>query len=253
VISCYESTHSGDIVVLLHGLPNNALLWRKQVTLLEKHFHLLNFEFTAPASLDEIRVEIRSRVETILARSPEKKVILLGHDIGCFILEEVGHELGQSVRAQIFISGMGFPQFCDRLKGTSQLVKSSYAYLLAVPGMGKIAERFFSRQLAQHLYRHSDPALLLEAPEGFKNLGLYHMLARKLLATLRAETCSPDSVPTHFIFGSHDPYLSVPSNGEIQRFHSKGTRHILPGGHWINRERVDGVNHSIARFLEIGA
>jgi pimeloyl-ACP methyl ester carboxylesterase len=253
MISCFETPHTGDIAVLLHGLPNNAQLWRKQLGLLEKHFHVLNFEFNAPDSLDQIKLTIRERVQELLWLHPSKKVVLLGHDIGCFILEEVGHELGENVRAQIFISGMGFPQFCERLKGSAQLVKSSYAFLLAIPGMGQLTERLLSEQLAQHLYRNSDPSLLMEAPEGFKNLGLYHMLARKLIGTLRTPAANPSRVPTHFIFGSHDPYLSLPTSDELKRFHHTSSQHILPGGHWINRERVDGVNHSIARFLELTA
>lgn len=251
-----EIENDGAILVFLHGFPNNYLLWKEQIDVLKEHYHILNFNL--PGSIGDSKIRSGSFrthfiQETILDVMKErlkfgKKFYLIGHDLGCFILDDVGRRFSAHIGGQVFISGMGLPLYSSKLKSPSQLLKSYYAFLLQIPGMPDLA-RTISSPLRRAVFRKSnipdDSTLYGEAPEAFGAIYIYQELGKKLLH-VRDEM---SLVPTHFIFGNEDKFLNVPSIDEINEHYQHGDLTVLKGGHWINRESPQEVTQIILDFL----
>ncbi len=252
-----ESEYDGDVVIFLHGYPNNHYLWKKQITLFQEKLHILNFNLpgslhglseTESVDINYIEQQIKIKMLEILSKNPNKKFILIGHDLGCFILEEIGKQMPEHIAAQIFISGMGLSQFSSRIKSITQWLKSFYILLIQIPGFSKIILKYLKNMISRHIYRTLNSNLQSEAPNGFFPIFIYKELFRKVPGTLlKQETQS--EIPTLFIFGQDDSYLNLPDSKEVERFYKTGFIKILKGGHWINRERPDEVNSIIKIFI----
>lgn len=251
-----EIENEGPILVFLHGFPNNYFLWKDQIAVLKENYHILNFNL--PGSISESKVEagnFRTHFiqETILDVMKDrlktgKKFFLIGHDLGCFILDEVGRRFSANISGQIYISGMGLSLYASKLKSPSQLMKSYYAFLLQIPGVPGLA-RTMASPLRRSVFRKSnipdESSLYSEAPEGFGSIYLYQELGRKLIHVKR----NISYVPTHFIFGSEDKFLNAPALDEISEHYQFGDLTVIRGGHWINREKPSEVNKAIIDFL----
>lgn len=253
-----EIENEGPILVFLHGFPNNYHLWDNQIKAFGENFHILNFNL--PGAFDNKKWDrkfyktnfIQDSILDVLKDriSSGKKCFLIGHDLGCFILEEVGRRFSAHVAGQIFISGMGLPQYADRLKinSPSQLVKSCYAFLLQIPGAPDLA-RIFSGPLKNSVYRRSniekDSSLYSDKGDGFGSIYLYQELGKKLLHTQK----NMSYIPTHFIWGEQDKFLNTPSPEEMARFYHHVDLSVLSGGHWILSEKPENVNEIISNFL----
>lgn len=253
-----EIENEGPILVFLHGFPNNYYLWDNQVKALSESYHILNFNL--PGALDNKKWErkyyktnfIQDYILDILKNriSSGKKCFLIGHDLGCFILEEVGRRFSAHISGQIFISGMGLPQYAERLKfrSPSQLMKSYYAFLLQIPGVPDLARKL-SGPLKKSAYAKSNiednSILYSEKGDGFGAIYLYQELGRKLLHTQKTLSY----IPTHFICGETDRFLNVPSREEINSFYQYVDLSVIPGGHWILTEKPQEVNDVISNFL----
>lgn len=239
-----------QLCVLLHGYPNNSRIWKEQLPLLEKHFQILNLSLpgseTGIVSQEDLKVEhiIRSVSDKIRATGNDH-VILIGHDIGSFVLSEVAQELDGKVKKQIWLGGMDFGLFARRLRTSDQKFRSWYVMLFQTPVLPEILIPKLKRLLAKKLYPDM-PELLEEAPCGFAPIGIYRELTRGIF---RAKGRDKSSVPTLFLFGEDDSYISPPSQSEIQQHYKNASVKVLKGGHWFMREHPQEVNQLLEEFL----
>lgn len=222
-----EYQADGDVLVFLHGFPDDRSLWKKQIERFRNHFHILNFNLPVVKRRDAFQFEtlfltIKNKMLSIVQRYPEKKFILIGHDLGTLILEETARRLPVLVKGQILISGMSMSQFSSRRYSPSQLLKSWYVFLLQLPGAPRILSHFLPRSV--YLYQ--------ELPKS-----LPHRRNKSEIKTL-------------FIFGKDDLYLNPVTEDESRKFHSQFQTVTLKGGHWIQKEKANEVNKIIEHFLE---
>lgn len=242
------------LCALLHGYPNNHLVWSDQLGALGEFADVLNLSLPGSESgevtPDELSLSrlIRQTAQTIAA-SPHEKVILMGHDIGAFILAEVASLLGDRVLAQIFLAGMDFSLFRKRLLTSDQALRSWYVFLLQLPQFPEKLVPVFRRSLLKGIYRGS-PDLSSEAPHGLSPVAIY----RELGAGLRLPPKTRSAVPTLFLFGEDDLYIGAPKKTQIDEFYADARMDVFPGGHWFFRENSAPVNQRISSFLqEVGA
>lgn len=224
-----EFKRDGPVLVFLHGFPDDMSVWENQVEYFKKRFHILNFNL--PVTRDKkfmrpsvIISTIMGRMSQIVQQEPYKKFILIGHDLGSFILEELGHERPALVEAQILISGMSFPHYAGRKRSITQLAKSWYVFLLQIPG---------ATQLLGKLMKNGMPYLYKTIPREIQE----HRTLKSRVKTL-------------MIFGKKDPFLNPPTQEEAERFYKDVQVKVLHGGHWIQKDRGREVNQLIDGFLE---
>lgn len=239
------------LCVLLHGYPNTPEVWKEQIPFLEKHFELLNLALpgsqTGALNPDDLKLKalvnlVAARVE--LQMNPE--VILVGHDIGSFILSEVSCLLGKRVRAQVFLSGMDFRMFRRRLLSSAQGFKSWYVGLFQLPILPEFLVPKFQGTLSKFIYSGSTD-LSQEAPFGFAPVAIYRELFSGIeSASKRTEK---SSTPTLFVFGDKDRFIGPPTESDIGNFFSDADLRVIPGGHWPQRENPGLVNGIIRDFL----
>lgn len=251
----------GPLLIFLHGFPNNHLLWKPQIEAFKGRYHILNFNL--PGSYDG-RVSDRKYfrthfiqdfiIEEIKKRMKEhkKKAILVGHDLGCFILDEVGKQLSAYILGQVFLSGMSLKLYTMKLKEPSQMMKSWYVGLLQLPVVPALARIVLKNQLRKRAYSVShireDSPLYSEAPYGFTPVYLYQELARKSLHLKKSK--EPSRIPTLFLFGDDDRFLNIPTQAEVNSLYEKGTVTVFQAGHWLLREKIEEVNQYLSSYFE---
>lgn len=134
-------------IVMLHGWPDTAALWRRQVEFFRQHYVCVSFTLPGFArndrtdySVNDVVGRIRSIVNAV---SPDNKVILLAHDWGCVFGYEyamrhsdrvermIGLDVGdvdsQDLKASLSVAGklmvftyqiiLAFSFFCPRFLG----------------------------------------------------------------------------------------------------------------------------------------
>lgn len=219
-----EFSHEGPVLVFLHGFPDNLRLWDKQVEFFRGRYHIINFNL--PLTSDKRFMRPSTILKTIKEKMrsvPDKKFILIGHDLGGFLLEELGHENPESVEGQILISGMSFPQYAGRKSSLTQIAKSWYVILLQVPGVPHLLGKILHTGMP-HLYK--------TIPED-----------------LPEKRSIKSRIKTLMIFGNRDPFLIPPTHSEASRYYKDVRVEILKGGHWLQRDKAPEVNRIIDQFL----
>ncbi len=239
------------LCVLLHGYPNNTEIWKDQLPALQEKYDVLNLALpgseTGKVSHNDLKLKnLVSDIATKINTNSHDKVILIGHDIGSFVLAEVADLLGDKVKAQIFLAGMDFRLFRSRMKSSLQSLKSWYVLILQVPFLPEKLVPLFKKPLSKQVYKDS-PDLTKEAPFGFSPVAIYRELKAGLFTTKTKKEKS--LIPTLFLFGEDDRYILPPAKNEINRFYEAAQLDILPGGHWFMRENPESVNKKISAFL----
>lgn len=220
-----EFPYEGPVLVFLHGFPDNLRLWDKQIEFFKGRYHILNFNLPLTSDKRIMRPSyIFKTIKEKMRSMPFKKFILIGHDLGGFLLEELGHGMPESVEGQILISGMSFPEYAGRKSSVTQLAKSWYVFLLQVPGIPHLLGKILHNGMP-HLYK----TIPEDVPE-----------KRSIKSRIK----------TLMIFGNHDPFLNPPTLNEASRYYKDVRVEILKGGHWIQRDNAPEVNRIIDQFLQ---
>lgn len=241
----YEST--GPIVLFLHGFPCNSKLWEQQTTQLKKEFHLVTIDLPGVlnedmASADEKKLtsivsSITEYIRGILKRSGKDKVTLVGHDLGCFILNEICMQAPELIERQILINGVGIQAFSSRYSSLRQYLKSWYLLFAASPLSWGVSKGIVQRTIKRMIYSREDQRLMNHVADdsrhSFQTVYLYASLlgaAFKVLISRSVDFCR---TPTHLIHGTNDPYLVEPSDKELKVFYRFAKLTKIESGHWL--------------------
>lgn len=238
------------LCVLLHGYPNNTLVWKDQLPFLKEKFNILNIALPGSETGSVKRNDLRlNRLVTAIVQEIEshdaKEIILVGHDIGAFILSEVSKRFGPMIKAQIFLAGMDFPLFRERLRTSPQALKSWYVLLFQIPVLPEKLVNAFKKKLSNQIYKDS-PDLSAEAPEGLTPVAIYRELKNGFRDSNDEEK---SKTPTLFLFGEEDRFILPPRTEQIAAYYQDARMKIIPGGHWFMRENAELVNTTINDFL----
>jgi pimeloyl-ACP methyl ester carboxylesterase len=225
-----EYKNPGIVLVFLHGFPDTKDVWSQQIKELKNDFHIMNFNL--PLSDDRrymkpvfIIETLRTRLLSVAHENPDKKFILIGHDLGSVIMEELSRELPYLVQGQILISGMGLSQFVSRARSLKQIIKSWYMLFFKIPGAPEFIRKVFRGPRAAPIYLYQEISTLLSQ-----------------------RRTSKSGVRTLFISGKDDPFLLPVTHDEAVKFHEDFNIIVLEGKHWIQKERAREVTDAIREF-----
>jgi pimeloyl-ACP methyl ester carboxylesterase len=244
----------GPAVVLLHGVSESAAIWAPLFTKL-RHFRLLAVDLPGHGLSDpvtfrrgQVREHARRLLDDILDALGLDEVPVIGHSLGGMFA--LWHVAAGSERISEVVA-IGEPAVA--LPGVRVRMPLS---LLTVRGLGVAVlrspspPRVYRNLLAQGLGAAdaaAAPDSLIEAlrlsarrPENARTVAtLMHAIDRfrrpRPESVLTSAELAAIKVPTVFILGSDDPYLSVerarPSINQIQ----DATLYEVPGGHapWL--------------------
>lgn len=257
---------SGPILLCLHGYPDSPAVWEAQESVFSDRYRVVA-PYTRGASPSEPSTDLSRYGRDAIALdwlgvldhvdpSGQRDVVLMGHDLGVVQACHLAPLLGARLRAVILFNGLSLPIMVRRLRNPSQVVRSWYIWAILAPG--RMVDRFtrtFPRT-ALHLVRkvaEAPPATDEEkaaAPAALTDpLRQYRALARELWRASR-ERAPRIAAPVLVLWGTHDPFLLVPSQEEWETFASDVTIRLLEGGHWLMKEKSTTVNAICREFLE---
>ena len=258
---------SGDLFVLLHGFPEGAESWSKQVDVLAGAGALA----VAPDMRGYGLTDAPDRVEDYAMRHLVDDVVGLIASFGRRSAHVAGHDWGAMVAwffaiahpemtKSLTVLSVGHPAaLADAMEDEDQQTRSRYIDLFLMAGK---AERVLGeedgRRLRGMLGGAIPPAVVnhfvrsLERP-GRLTAGLNYYRANlspdHAWTSLRVDT--PVEAPTTMLWGDHDPALGR-SQAESTASHVTGgfRLEVLEGaGHWLQFERPDEVGRSLVAAL----
>ena len=258
---------SGDLFVLLHGFPEGAESWSKQVDVLAGAGALAVAPDMRGYGLSDApdRVEdyamghLVDDVVGLIASFGRQSAHVAGHDWGAMVawFFAIAHP---EMTKSLTVLSVGHPAaLADAMEDEDQQTRSRYIDLFLMAGK---AERVLGeedgRRLRGMLGGAIPPAVVnhfvrsLERP-GRLTAGLNYYRANlssdHAWTSLRVDT--PVEAPTTMLWGDQDPALGR-SQAESTASHVKGgfRLEVLEGaGHWLQFERPDEVGRSLVAAL----
>lgn len=124
----YVEKGSGDLILFLHGFPYFSESWFKLLDVFGEHYHAVapdnrGYGYTdKPDDVSDYKIEkLVSDVKQLMTQlSPDKKVILVGHDWGASLAWAVGQLYPERVEKLIIINGVPSNAFLKVLQESKQ-------------------------------------------------------------------------------------------------------------------------------------
>ena len=263
----YERAGSGEPVLLLHGYPQSASCWRRQIPALAAH-HLVTApdwpgfgRSDPPATPATYETEVE-RIELLAEALGLDRFNLIAHDYGGFL--GLGYVLRhpERVRRLALLNtrahGVFRPWFYRFSQGQAWVARHDRAAALArrlpLRALHHAALTRYRRLGCFYADVESEYLGWMDAPEGrrtfFEFFANYHVPAIGWLA----EGLGRIGCPTAIIWGDADPYIPFGTAVELAERIPRAELVRLPGGdHYIMEERPDQVTSALLRLLELAS
>jgi pimeloyl-ACP methyl ester carboxylesterase len=262
----------GPLVLLLHGFPDNAWTWERQIPALAYAGYRVVAPFLRGYPPTEIPQEtfdtedVAWDVIGLIKSFGEEPAHVVGHDWGALAAFNAAALDPTSVESAVAI-GVGHPRTAiDIFKSPSQIHYSFHIWFFQLEGFAEFALRENNYALVDYLWSHWSSQPVDEehlervkrtlAPPGAIEaaLGYYRGLVRiptqkpEFLATVT----KPLKVPTLVVFGSDDPAQKI-SEGEEENYEGPYRRVLVEGaGHFVHREQPAEVTRILIDWIETG-
>jgi 2-hydroxymuconate-semialdehyde hydrolase len=251
----YLDEGEGPAVLLLHGFPTSAHLWRDLVPMLAPRFRaiapdLLGYGQSSKPE-DVAALTIRAQAEVVrdlLRRLGVDGFAVVGHDIGGGIAQLLAFEGG--VRTMVLADSISFDSWpieaVRMIAGASdgqvtEEIVADVAALVFDVGMGH-RERLADEDLEEYLRPwRADPVALVRAARAIDGVGLRD--AEDRLRALDQRVL--------IAWGEDDPWQPAAWAERLGELLPGATVALLPGcGHFITEDAPETVLPLIARYLE---
>lgn len=243
----------GEVVLLLHGFPQDATSWRHVEPLL----HAAGLRTLAP---DQRGYSPRAAPRATAAyRLPALvgDAVALADAAGARRVHVVGHDWGGAVAwalatahpervASLTVLSTPHPAALARaLRGPDQLRRSWYIAAFQAPAL---PERILARRLGSLLQRGQVPgaehyARRFSTPQSLRGPVNWYRANPDLVTTTRS---APVSVPTTYVWGTRDAALG-PRAAELTAGQAAGEYRFvaLDADHWLPEREADAVARAI--------
>jgi len=246
--SVQPGTDTRPILFFLHGFPDSAHSWDKQLEALgDDHLVVAPFvrgAWPSEASPDLGRYGVAAGVLDNLAilnhvdPSGRRPVVVIGHDLGVVHAWALIRHLGKRASGLVVINGMDLSQMGRRmLRRPLQLLKSWYIGVFQIPLLPELLLQKFSKQLLRR-----DRASAIVAP-----IKQYRSFVRSMPQVAKSDF-PRIKCPVLVLWGKDDPWILAPTQDEFDQLAQNAVIRILDGSHWIHRRRADAVNELIRDF-----
>lgn len=253
---------NAPILFMGHGFPDNSFGWDKQIEAFRGKYHIiapfmhgtLNNEEVSEERIQfpELLCDVKTIIESVQSNSGSK-IILLGHDLGCFLNHAIYEIYPERIIGIVNLNGLPLPQYVKRKGSFKQWMKSYYILLAQLPIVRSVVKKYAPNFFLKLVYNLS---LLSENDEirtndrrVFASISIYKLLFRKAIELLTQKPRKV-KVPSVFIWGNRDAFLNIPTQDEVDQFHHQGIIRVIRGGHWINRSNSHQVNRILAFTFE---
>ena len=263
-----------DPVILIHGYPDSAQVWRETAERLAQHRPVFAYDVrgtgasSAPKALRDYRLEVLSEdlLTIIQAVSPRRPVHLVGHDWGSIqtwesvcsprfegriksftsisgpCLDHVGHWM----RAGLLSAD---PRRWGKVLG--QLAHSWYIGVFQLPVIAPAAWRLaggrhWPRVLERLEGMAEAPRTATQTRDGVNGIQLYRAnMRRRLLAPQRRTT----EVPVQLITPRYDPFVTEALLDSLSDWVPNVRRVPVYAGHWLPLTRPDFIVNAVETFI----
>jgi pimeloyl-ACP methyl ester carboxylesterase len=251
----------GELVLLLHGFPQNASCWRDALASLGH----AGFRAVAPSQrgysaaaypvgVDAYRVsELCDDVLAMVSSLGAKRFHVIGHDWGGTVAWALAGEHPDAVISLCAVSTPHSAALRDALRGTRQRMRMAYVPILRLPriaeslfeaGGGVTAESLLMAAGLGKAHAHQDVAALRTlGPTGALNW--YRALG------MEPAHFQPVKVPVLYVWGDRDPVFTREA-AELTAEYCTGDYHLLEldgGSHWIPEQQWDDVADVVLEHL----
>ncbi|WP_339675568.1 alpha/beta hydrolase [uncultured Zhongshania sp.] len=259
---------AGDnVVLLLHGQPDTASVWRYQIDALVKAgYRVIAPDMIGYGQTDKPQETARYQGELIIGDMVAlldalelKQVDVIGHDWGAFVSWELVLNLPERFRRHVAVS-VGHPDRMMSMSGPEEVKESWYMYLNGQPDTASLYAakdgEFFKHfiipthpEIDEVWSRMQNPSAL----NGMLNWDRANQMSSFYLAMVSGESePRKGQVPTLGIWSSGDTYLwedQIKTSGALMDADWRYER-IEGGSHWVMLDRAQEVNALILDWLE---
>jgi pimeloyl-ACP methyl ester carboxylesterase len=253
----------GLCLVFLHGFPDTPESWSSQFPHFLEKFHIIA-PYSRGTYPSERATEVRRYGNEAVALdvlqllnevAPNKKVILVGHDLGAAQAWYIAPLLSSQLAGMVIINGMSVQQMMDRLGRWEQHLRSWYIYAFQIPRVPEIILRRFPGRLINMAHRKARlrPDLrprISQTVRGLVNPINQYRAHVRAIPQIAGDRMPIIQQPVLVLWGENDPFLLTPRRSEIAPYARRVTIRILPGNHWLHREKAEQVNQIIEEFVE---
>jgi pimeloyl-ACP methyl ester carboxylesterase len=261
----------GPLIVLLHGFPDNAWTWERQLpALAEAGYHAVA-PFLRGYPPTEIprdgRYDPGTLAEDLTALIDAfdgGPAHVVGHDWGAVMTYATSAVSPKRVRRSVALA-VNHPRTFASLFASPRLIHQNFhQWFFQLEGLAEGALEANDLALIDYLWRYWSPKLddsehvnrvkerTLGQPGAVPAaLGYYRALLSLAGAdpALFQRITAPIEVPTLALFGADDP-LAQPADGEAEGFGAAYEQRVIEGcGHFMHRERPSEVTQLILDWL----
>ena len=251
-----EGNESGETLVLLHGWPDDASLWKHQLPVLKERFRcvlvtLPNFGATAHESGGCSIPQLMNRLERTIAKvQPSGSIVVLAHDWGAILAYLYEKNNPERVRSMITmdVAGRWIPTFRELalIVFYQWTLISCWVVGGVVPELGKSLAQKFAR-FAGASEAHVQ---LIESKSIYIYFYFWRMTLFPFFSFRYSLLTYEPQCPVLFLYGERKPI----------RFHSQHWLELLrqkdgtyvgfeDGDHWFMDTHVDVINPMILEWF----
>lgn len=245
----------------LHGFPDDAHTFSKQFEFFTDYDLLAPFNRGTPPSEmaqdegrygpDSLLLDYLHLLHEVDPRG-EKKVLIMGHDIGALYAWDLARHLGTRCAGLIIENGASIEQIAVRISNWRQVLKSWYIFIFQIPGSKLLWESFEKKFIDRAYARGGAPQEKRPEKVG-EGVLLYREAFKEVLKFLftkrRGLGMEKLSAPVLVLCAKEDPYLEEVGLDELEILAHQVTVRYVEGGHWAHQVNADKINQLIAKFL----
>jgi pimeloyl-ACP methyl ester carboxylesterase len=251
------------VAFFCHGFPDDPLTWQGQIDKFSNSFHVIapyvrGCDLSAPSDSlsrygsDAILLD-HLEVLTCANISPETKMVVIGHDLGCVHALNLSRAQSERVIATVIINGGDIGLFSRRFNRPRQIAKSWYMGLFQLPLVPELLIKYAPETCSVLAGGTRSPSLSSVERGKFERramapLNQYRAFIREIPESLKKRE-SRIKTPILVLFGRDDPYLEAPNSPEWNAVGLDVTIRILAGGHWIHQANPAVINTLMLDFI----
>jgi epoxide hydrolase 4 len=271
----YAECGAGDeLVILLHGFPECWYLWRHQLPVLGRQYHVVAPDLRGynlsdkPGRVQDYRIEVLVEdVVGLIRYFDQDTAAIVAHDWGAGVAWALAQRHPELVSRLVAMQVP--PPAAWRANFTlRQLRKSWYMFFFQLPRLperwarandfARVEKMYKETSVRREAFTDADIAVYKEAlrQPGALTAGLNYYRANVFKSLFRGGVETPADgrikVPTLFIYGELDMAIIPDTVRGLNRFIDAPYRELrIPNsGHWVQNEAIEEVNSALLEFLE---